>query len=1309
MGKRTISLCKELNEKFIDKVVKEEDLIQLTSSLGVLLNSFEFMESGIYNFEECEGIIFDEQFPEYMGRMLIISGLARKRNYYSDIAARIIKYIENGKYEELLTLVVIHHGNNFVEIAKIVKDKIIATEDENLIRIENDVLGLDTFLKFILTEGDETNEEITEDKEDIEHEEILEGHVQEIEDEENAEDDRDVGKTSEQGNDSIASYGSDYDGLSSNLKCLSYTEKEYGTEVKMGTFEYNYTANYHNGDWIKLNDLCIELKRFENDLDSILEYPPRFTCSRYHPITDSTDPFASSNKNSLSLLTILEYIQSLSEYKLRWELLYKLFLPIPQWRRQELAQLYCEKISEKILKLCDEPTKVNYDEVLTEAFTEILINFEMSSDIVSSFVKKFKKCGKKFFETPSNESQNSIQNNNIVHEGDRKNEGAKTKGLPEYMKRMLIITGFAGNEQYMEDTTNRIINYIFSEKFEELLSLVLIHYGNDFVRLLQFLGEKMKKYKVEGKILQSEFSKTSIEDVGLYTQKTNEMGGKLNELEKKKEEIIEEMKKKTGTEEEEKLKNELNMLEEDEKNLMIKFNELQMKNRLKSDIREYDGNFKIRKRKLGNNEVVMMKLQNEQENLDKENSSSRLKRKGVTKSASFPDNDERNKIKLGSHKEGSEGLLKNSKISASENVLDTKKKANVDKDGRVKHKKHASLSKINLMNPFEKSGKKLSNSASFPQAVWELLAKYLVPLPRWKRQEVFLNTCRDLNVIASETCRNENCSDKQENHNEELTKCLNGLFFGEKNAGFAGINKGAKDKFYKKAAKIFINMIEEKPKVLGKILFEQIESKNPDFKLIYEILFARPRHEIKPIIKNTNKYYPFMEAVEKIYNKNHNLLLEDNNSEKPLLEKHLKLKKKLNKDKGIKQVYEMLIKRVDAINRGVGIVDEVEMDENQKPSEGTHQKERPREFNKFYWEQLKEIMLISGLTEDKTNYSKRIEKEFAEINKNGKYKEIRKFVERLRMFQREIPTNLEDMPDSEIKKKYFYDENKGLYQRIDNIVDKVVDKIDIDEVKINKNYAEVMKNDGSEETISASAPANSPPDTPHDLNNDKDLKEANENGKLKPSPRSIFGSKGNALKSLQPEPLNEKSPKSPILKKLVKFKHKSTVTPPQPRIFSLADPNFTFISYPSNNGNGQNLGKLIQDLSNVKNGFTDKDKEKKEKRGKSKQPETNGYNNYSSTSSCHPDLLKDAIEYVSPKGKKKDANPFDFLKNFDDSKTPSSTNEFIPDGIDFVLPIEQHNGTEHSTPKLASPNYDNDITNHNVNGFSDEACLIIHR
>ncbi|CAK5102119.1 unnamed protein product [Meloidogyne enterolobii] len=125
----------------------------------------------------------------------------------------------------------------------------------------------------------------------------------------------------------------------------------------------------------------------------------------------------------------------------------------------------------------------------------------------------------------------------------------------------------------------------------------------------------MKNYKEEGKILQNEFSKTSLEDVGIYTQKTNEMQGKLKELRKKKEKINEEMKMKMGTDEEEILKNKLKKMEEDENKLKIKFNELQMKNRLKSDIREYDGDFRIRKRKLGNNEVVIMKLVNEKENL----------------------------------------------------------------------------------------------------------------------------------------------------------------------------------------------------------------------------------------------------------------------------------------------------------------------------------------------------------------------------------------------------------------------------------------------------------------------------------------------------------------------------------------------------------------------------------------------------------------------------------------------------------------------------------------------------------------------
>uniref|UniRef100_A0A1I8BV36 Uncharacterized protein n=1 Tax=Meloidogyne hapla TaxID=6305 RepID=A0A1I8BV36_MELHA len=49
-------------------------------------------------------------------------------------------------------------------------------------------------------------------------------------------------------------------------------------------------------------------------------------------------------------------------------------------------------------------------------------------------------------------------------------------------------------------------------------------------------------------------------------------------------------------------------------------------------------------------------------------------------------------------------------------------------------------------------------------------------------------------------------------------------------------------------------------------------------------------------------------------------------------------------------------------------------------------KENSRNFNKFYWDQLKEIMSIAGLTEEKSAYNKRIEEKFVGINTRGHYK-----------------------------------------------------------------------------------------------------------------------------------------------------------------------------------------------------------------------------------------------------------------------------------------------------------------------------------
>jgi len=38
--------------------------------------------------------------------------------------------------------------------------------------------------------------------------------------------------------------------------------------------------------------------------------------------------------------------------------------------------------------------------------------------------------------------------------------------LPKYIKRMMIVSGFAGKDQYYDDITNRIMSYNENGKYE---------------------------------------------------------------------------------------------------------------------------------------------------------------------------------------------------------------------------------------------------------------------------------------------------------------------------------------------------------------------------------------------------------------------------------------------------------------------------------------------------------------------------------------------------------------------------------------------------------------------------------------------------------------------------------------------------------------------------------------------------------------------------------------------------------------------------------------------------------------------------
>ncbi|KAF7623428.1 hypothetical protein Mgra_00010255 [Meloidogyne graminicola] len=64
--------------------------------------------------------------------MFIITGLNGELKQQEDITKRIKQYIKNKKYEELLSLVVIHHGKDLFDIIKPLK---------NEIKIDNDMLG----------------------------------------------------------------------------------------------------------------------------------------------------------------------------------------------------------------------------------------------------------------------------------------------------------------------------------------------------------------------------------------------------------------------------------------------------------------------------------------------------------------------------------------------------------------------------------------------------------------------------------------------------------------------------------------------------------------------------------------------------------------------------------------------------------------------------------------------------------------------------------------------------------------------------------------------------------------------------------------------------------------------------------------------------------------------------------------------------------------------------------------------------------------------------------------------------------------
>uniref|UniRef100_A0A915MX01 Uncharacterized protein n=1 Tax=Meloidogyne javanica TaxID=6303 RepID=A0A915MX01_MELJA len=97
-----------------------------------------------------------------------------------------------------------------------------------------------------------------------------------------------------------------------------------------------------------------------------------------------------------------------------------------------------QKVYSRINPLCDEAKKENDLGMLAPFFKEVLLTFEFKSEITTEFSKDFEKCSLYY-----------------------------SKEFPDYLRRMIVVTGLAGQKMYNEDIAKRIKSYSKSQNYED--------------------------------------------------------------------------------------------------------------------------------------------------------------------------------------------------------------------------------------------------------------------------------------------------------------------------------------------------------------------------------------------------------------------------------------------------------------------------------------------------------------------------------------------------------------------------------------------------------------------------------------------------------------------------------------------------------------------------------------------------------------------------------------------------------------------------------------------------------------------------
>nr|CAD2208709.1 unnamed protein product [Meloidogyne enterolobii] len=123
------------------------------------------------------------------------------------------------------------------------------------------------------------------------------------------------------------------------------------------------------------------------------------------------------------------------------------------------------KVYSRMNSLCDETTKENDPGMLVPFFETLLLTFECKSEIMTELSKDFEKCRKSV-----GKERNIMET--LMERFWKPQKYIKSillsysKEIPDYMKRMIAITGLAGQRMYNEDIAKRIKSYIEGQNYE---------------------------------------------------------------------------------------------------------------------------------------------------------------------------------------------------------------------------------------------------------------------------------------------------------------------------------------------------------------------------------------------------------------------------------------------------------------------------------------------------------------------------------------------------------------------------------------------------------------------------------------------------------------------------------------------------------------------------------------------------------------------------------------------------------------------------------------------------------------------------